>query len=482
MSLHFPSSFAPGLRLTKPFGRRRNPAAIRASQGLLNRLAALADAVAMVALALVFQQLGAGADAWLSPCQAIVAGVVSAATLLAILVPSGSYRPERRRRASTALFDILVGVACAALACRLLVWAFAPEVLHAGTWLLIWTIAAIGTLGAMRAIAVLLEGPATGARWLQRRVAVVGEASAGHRLADALASDPRFRALGFFSGETIEGGDLQALRRLAEDEGVDLIVLAAPTYDTQRLLALAGEVQWISADVVALVEDAEALRGSRMRSEVAGRPVLVLHRHPLKGAEAVLKLVEDYAVAITALLLAGPAMLVVALALRIAGGGPVLFRQRRLGFNGRPFTIYKFRTLRVDPSDDGSRGVVAGDPRCTRLGSLLRKTSLDELPQLFNVLRGEMSIVGPRPHVPNMQVGPGAYAEVVQAYAARHQIKPGLTGWAQINGMRGGIDTLDRARQGVELDLFYIRNWSLWLDLRIILATAFRHLAGPSVF
>src|SRR6202012_5862709 len=138
--------------------------------------------------------------------------------------------------------------------------------------------------------------------------------------------------------------------------------------------------------------------------QVAGAPAMILSHHPFKGTEGLVKVVEDYVVAATALLLLSPLMAVVALVLRMEGNGPVLFRQERVGFNGRRFAIYKFRTMTVDPHDDGSLGTAKDDPRITKVGAFLRRTSLDELPQLFNVMRGEMSVVGPRPHVPNMYV------------------------------------------------------------------------------
>jgi putative colanic acid biosynthesis UDP-glucose lipid carrier transferase len=217
-------------------------------------------------------------------------------------------------------------------------------------------------------------------------------------------------------------------------------------------------------------------------TEIAGIPMLQLLHHPFKGTQGLVKVVQDYLVAGFAVVAAAPLMAAIAVAIRLDSEGPVLFRQARIGINGRPFQIYKFRTMTVDPDDDGSVGAARDDPRITAVGAFLRRSSLDELPQLFNVLRGEMSIVGPRPHVPNMLVGQGSYVETVQSYAARHRIKPGITGWAQINGMRGGIDTAAKARDGVQLDLHYIKNWSLKLDLQIILKTFTHHLVGPSVF
>lgn len=460
--------------------RRRAPSVLRLSQGLINRLAACLDAALTAGLALAVTPL-CRSDAGPTLAEAAVFGAVGAAALVTVLGSSGSYRPERRRFIGPALVDILTGIAVAAAMNGILIAAFASEGIRAGLWLLVWMMA-LGLALPLARVITAKTSETFNARWRRRRTAVVGKSAAAQALFDNLHQDERTVALGRYAENGNDGHDLSALRRLAEEEGVDLIVLTGPWSGPHSLFALTSALQWISADVAVLVDDPDVLRGSRMMTEVAGRPALMLHRHPLKGTEALLKMLLDYVAATLLLLIAAPLMLVTAIALKVSGGGPVLFRQRRLGFNGRPFTIYKFRSMRVDPTDDGSRGAVEGDARFTRLGAFLRKTSIDELPQLLNVLKGDMSVVGPRPHVANMQVGSGAYAEVVRAYAARHQIKPGVTGWAQINGMRGGIHSVERARQGVELDLHYIRNWSLWLDLRIIFATAFRGLMGSRVF
>jgi lipopolysaccharide/colanic/teichoic acid biosynthesis glycosyltransferase len=180
----------------------------------------------------------------------------------------------------------------------------------------------------------------------------------------------------------------------------------------------------------------------------------------------------DYLLAGTALAVAAVPMLLIAIAIRLDSPGPVLFRQRRIGFNDRPFQVFKFRTMFADAADhDARRQVLAGDPRVTRIGRLLRRTSLDELPQLFNVLRGEMSVVGPRPHAPGTRAGSRRFDEVVANYAARHRVKPGLTGLAQVRGLRGPTPDEEMLLRRVESDLEYIARWSPWLDLQIILRT-----------
>ena len=199
--------------------------------------------------------------------------------------------------------------------------------------------------------------------------------------------------------------------------------------------------------------------------------MLHVMQRPMRGARGRLKLLEDYVLASLGLVVAAPLMMLVALWVWFDSAGPVLFRQRREGLNRQLFTCYKFRTMLINPNDDGIVGVRRGDARITRSGRILRMTSLDELPQLFNVLRGEMSIVGPRPHVPQMLVGDLSYAEVIREYAGRHRIKPGITGWAQVNGARGRVGDVQKAGAVVQLDIEYIETWSIWLDLRIILRT-----------
>jgi exopolysaccharide biosynthesis polyprenyl glycosylphosphotransferase len=200
--------------------------------------------------------------------------------------------------------------------------------------------------------------------------------------------------------------------------------------------------------------------------------MLTLFDRPISGWSAVIKLIEDQTVALMALILLTPVMLAIACAIKIESPGPVLFRQRRFGFNDHLIEVWKFRTMRAEYTDaDAKEQTTKGDPRVTRVGRFLRKWSLDELPQLFNVLRGEMSIVGPRPHAIATKAGGKLFQEVVDRYAARHRVKPGITGWAQVNGWRGETDTIRKVRTRVKFDLFYIDNWSVWFDVYIILRT-----------
>ncbi|WP_245509687.1 undecaprenyl-phosphate glucose phosphotransferase [Bradyrhizobium vignae] len=204
-----------------------------------------------------------------------------------------------------------------------------------------------------------------------------------------------------------------------------------------------------------------------------------LRRAPLTWRERALKRSLDLAGASLALFVFAPVMLVTALLIKLTSPGPVLFRQTRHGFGGRAFKIFKFRTMRV--LEDGATIMQAqkNDPRVTPIGKWLRKTSIDELPQLLNVLKGDMSLVGPRPHAAAHNT---EYEQIIGNYAFRHHVKPGITGWAQVNGYRGETRTLELMQKRVEHDLWYINNWSLWLDLRILITTAFKTFSLSEVY
>jgi exopolysaccharide biosynthesis polyprenyl glycosylphosphotransferase len=201
-------------------------------------------------------------------------------------------------------------------------------------------------------------------------------------------------------------------------------------------------------------------------------PTLRLLSRPIGGWAGVFKRAEDILLSLGALAVAAVPMLLIALAIRLDSPGPVLFRQRRTGYNNRDFYVLKFRTMYTEATDHDVRvQVVDGDPRVTPVGSILRRTSLDELPQLLNVLRGEMSFVGPRPHAPGTRAAGRRFEEVAERYSARHRVKPGLTGLAQVRGWRGPTETEEKLIRRLESDLEYIENWSISLDLCIIIRT-----------
>lgn len=468
-------------------GAARAPAGLRVSPGMIHRLVAFGDASAILGIALVSPFLPGGGG--LDLAQTVMSGVVAAFAFVFGLRAIRGYRMEAYRSRAAQAPGIVFGLMMAAAADRCLIWTFAPSILDENIWLAGWTAATlVMILVGRQAVAFIIRTRKLTAA-LQKRLAVIGATDLSRRLLERLAESSNmesYRLVGVFEPDTRRVsqpvGSFEDFVALARSQRVDLIVIAQPWSHPAAILEIVERVQWVSADVVALLEDDDRLGRASQRVSVAGLAALKLSEHPLRGTEGFVKAALDYTVASAALLFAAPIMVLAALLVRLSSPGPILFRQTRIGFNGAPFDIYKFRTMTLDPADDGSRFKPKGDRRITPIGALLRQTSIDELPQLFNVLRGEMSIVGPRPHVPNMHIGSGVYGETVRSYAGRCQIKPGITGWAQINGMRGGIDTLEKARLGVELDLYYIRNWSLWFDLEIIVKTLTRNLMGSNVF
>jgi Undecaprenyl-phosphate glucose phosphotransferase len=214
--------------------------------------------------------------------------------------------------------------------------------------------------------------------------------------------------------------------------------------------------------------------------DLMGAPAINLMASPMTPYALVQKAIFDRLFAAIALFALAPVMLSIAVAVKATSKGPVLFTQRRKGADGRVFRIYKFRSMRAHKQLPGViRQATRGDPRITRVGAFLRRTSLDELPQFLNVLRGEMSVVGPRPHAIEHD---DQYRTVVDGYIHRYRIKPGITGWAQVNGFRGETDRIEKMQGRVEHDLYYLRNWSFWLDMRIVFATVLKGLLHRNAY
>jgi len=231
---------------------------------------------------------------------------------------------------------------------------------------------------------------------------------------------------------------------------------------------------------VSLIPDERILRFLTQTAETVEAPwVVELKKAPLTRAEAGVKRVFDVVFASLAAVLLLPLMLIVALLIRLDSRGPVLFRQTRNGFNGRSFKIFKFRTMHVLEDDGVVRQATRHDARVTRLGRWLRRTSIDELPQLLNVIAGDMSLIGPRPHATAHNC---EYEKLISNYAYRHHMKPGISGWAQVNGLRGETQTVDLMSQRVDLDLWYINNWSFWLDIKILVKTVFITLRDTNAY
>jgi Undecaprenyl-phosphate glucose phosphotransferase len=276
---------------------------------------------------------------------------------------------------------------------------------------------------------------------------------------------------------------LQALFEFVRFNPVDQIIIAIPWSNEARILTLVDRLSVLPVDIT-LAFDTQVLhkRALRMRSS-RGLHLMQMGSRPLTERQILAKRIEDLVLGSLITLAVSPILLLVALLIRLESPGPIFFRQKRHGFNDTVFEILKFRTMYVDQGDaSGLERTVRGDPRVTPIGRFLRRWSVDELPQLLNVLKGDMSLIGPRPHPVGMLAEKDDYREVVQNYAARHRVKPGITGWAQVNGYRGAAETKEVARLRVEHDLEYIDRWSLLFDFRILVMTAFSVAAGTEAY
>lgn len=273
---------------------------------------------------------------------------------------------------------------------------------------------------------------------------------------------------------------IEALVRRVEASHAREVWICVPLTRGHEVYDIFRSLQQSMVDV-RLIPDLKDMRLLNHRaSQVAGRYSLDLSVSPMAGMAPYLKRLEDIVLGSLISLLILPVCVAIAVAIKLSSPGPVLFKQYRTGINGKRFKVYKFRSMEVHQENgDWVTQATQNDPRVTRIGAFLRRTSLDELPQFYNVLQGRMSIVGPRPHA---LAHNDHYREEVESYMRRHKVKPGITGWAQVNGLRGETDTLEKMEQRVEHDLWYIDNWSLWLDLKIILLTVFKGFINPNAY
>ncbi len=267
-------------------------------------------------------------------------------------------------------------------------------------------------------------------------------------------------------------GDLSALCDSARRGEIDQVLISGAQFTPKRLEQIVEGLSEVCVDVSLIPSQAIELAPNYRVNLLGSVPVLTLWQRPFRDMNQVVKRTEDLMVSAIALTLLSPILLVTALLIRFTSPGPVLFVQPRIGFNNEAINVFKFRTMYTDMSDLGAKQTTTrDDPRVTPLGRFLRRFSIDELPQLLNVLQGSMSLVGPRPHGTEMMVGDRFYHEAVRGYAGRHRVKPGITGYAQVKGLRGEVRTIERAKRRVELDKHYVDHWSFWLDIWILFAT-----------
>ena len=259
---------------------------------------------------------------------------------------------------------------------------------------------------------------------------------------------------------------------LAHDKTIDEVWIALPMRAEARVQEIMQALQQSTVTTRLLLNIFNLMLLNHSITDIAGYPVLNIRTSPMRGINRFIKALEDRALALIILVLISPLLALISLAVKLTSQGPVFFKQQRLGWDGKIIKVYKFRTMYQHQEVNGKvTQAKANDARITPLGRFLRRTSLDELPQFINVLQGRMSIVGPRPHA---LAHNDEYKYKIHTYMQRHYVKPGITGWAQINGWRGETDTLDKMQKRIDYDLYYINHWSLWFDLKIIFLTFFR--------
>jgi Undecaprenyl-phosphate glucose phosphotransferase len=343
-------------------------------------------------------------------------------------------------------------------------------------------------------------------RWRQaaltgHRVAVVGSGEPAQRLIEWLHANAAdiVRVVGVFDDRRGREPDRVGLSGLIRGTTQDLIdyyrrapldkiIIALPHHAEERLLDILQRLKQLPVDI-SLAPDLVGFRVPQTADAqaadmgMAGLRMMSLAQRPLRASQRFVKDLFDRATAAVLLVLIAPLMIGIALAVKLTSPGPVFFRQERHGLGNRSIQVFKFRSMRADMQDaGGARQAQRNDPRVTPLGAFLRRTSLDELPQLLNVLKGDMSLVGPRPLPIQMRVQDRLNYEIVAEYAFRHRVKPGITGWAQVKGHRGAVETAEGLRSRIAHDLYYIDHWSLWLDLKILLLTGAACAFGKNAF
>jgi putative colanic acid biosysnthesis UDP-glucose lipid carrier transferase len=430
--------------------------------------AALDPLVAIATLAGAVSFLGAGFDG---------ACLILALLVFAMTFPGGLVREGGR--GGDLMLDIVTGWAAIVGLLILLGWATHTLEAFDQRVLLAWALATPAALFAAHRTLPLVLPRVLGSEALMKVAVIAGANDLGRRLAERL-QDPMLgiRFVGYFDDRGTGRlrdlpaaqnlGDLSRLADYARSKRVDVIYIALPMASQPRILKLLEDLRDTTASIY-FVPDifVSDLIQARVDS-LGGLPVVAVCETPFYGFNGLAKRVSDILLSAVILALISPLLVAIAIGVKMSSPGPILFKQRRYGLDGQKITVYKFRSMTVAEDGDVVRQATRNDARITKFGAFLRRTSLDELPQFINVLQGRMSVVGPRPHaVAHNEL----YRKLIRGYMIRHKVKPGITGFAQVNGLRGETDTVDKMKARIDYDLAYLRNWSLVLDLQIILKT-----------
>jgi Undecaprenyl-phosphate glucose phosphotransferase len=358
-----------------------------------------------------------------------------------------------------------------------------------------WLVFSLAILLGFRFMAAATLRRLAEAGRIGRRIVIYGAGQQGRRLAERIkdSDEPWNRVIGVFDdrstrreasviGIPVSGG-MSDLLQWGQRNRPDEILLALPWSAEDRILGILHQLAVLPSNVRLAPEFQRTDLILGCSTSQFGLPMITAYQKPVDGWGRIWKRLFDFGLAVVATLIALPVLLLIALLVRLESPGPVLFSQPRFGFNNKLINVYKFRSMRAEASDVlGEHLTERGDCRITRVGAVIRRYSLDELPQLLNVIRGEMSLVGPRPHAIRTTAGGKQCDAVVDQYAMRHKVKPGITGWAQVNGLRGTMETEEHLVKRVEHDVYYINNWSPLFDIKILLLTVWAVFNGRNSY
>jgi Undecaprenyl-phosphate glucose phosphotransferase len=452
------------------------------------------NVVATGIIAWAFYQVVFGIDMAFWPNYA-AATAISAPLAVFILRLFGCYGSRLRTQPwQTQAGTIFMGLLC--FGATLLFAAYYTKVsqLYSRGWATIWLSLIATTTVGVRIFYGWLDRRKSLAASYAERVAVIGAGEVGEYIFTRLTADGSadINVVGIFDdrhsrrAQHVEEhirGTLRDLIAIASRSVLDTIIIGFPAGAEKRVDEIVRQLRTLSVEILVLPGTAPARYLEAPVFHVGKLATIEILSRPLDDRNHIVKVVEDKIICMFLLFFIAPLMLLIAAAIKLDSPGPVLFRQARRGFQHNLFTIYKFRTMHHEMADPLADNLaVPNDARVTRVGKWLRRLSLDELPQLINVLRGDMSLVGPRPHAVNARAADQLYLEAVDDYASRYRVRPGITGWAQVNGWRGGTETIEKLKKRVEYDLYYIQNWSLTLDLKILCLTALRGFWHPNAY
>ena len=405
------------------------------------------------------------------------ASLMMAAMVLMFGVSSAVYRSFRGGAALAMLGRVTLS--WVAVWAALVVWlaAIGATGTYSRIFLFGWGVGTLAGLCAARAFMVFVLRWFRSNGYNERQVLLVG---GGPLTAELRRRIKRATWTGYRIGRSVDPEQLPLIKSLGEKGGFHEVWINLGIDKMNHMPAVLQALHQSTADV-RMVPDVFTYRmANHGTSSIAGVPMVDISASPMTGFNALVKKIEDYLLASIILVLISPLLVVIALAVKLTSAGPVLYMQRRHGWNGETIWVYKFRSMKVHKEAHGKvTQAQKNDPRLTPIGGFLRRTSLDELPQFINVLQGRMSIVGPRPHAMEHN---HHYKELIPRYMLRHKVKPGITGWAQVNGFRGETDTVEKMQARVEHDLMYLERWSLWLDLRIVVMTVFKGFGGRNAY